>query len=185
MGQTLTSEQSSSIVAILKERFNSFMFRHTELNWDLIEAKLLVNEQKLWSLYHMEHTGGEPDVVDYDEQTGEYIFIDCSNETPQGRRSYCYDREALDKRKQNKPANSAIDVANELGIKILDENEYIRYQKCGPFDQKSSSWLTTPSEVRSLGGALFGDYRYGRVFIYHNGADSYYAARGFRGILKV
>lgn len=185
MEQALTNEQITSTIEMLRERFSKFMFRHAELNWQSIESKLLANEQKLWSLYQMEQTGGEPDVVDYDEQTDEYIFIDCAVETPQGRRSYCYDREALDKRKQNKPANSAIDVAQQLGIKILDENEYIRYQKCGPFDQKTSSWLSTPSEVRHLGGALFGDYRFGRVFIYHNGADSYYAARGFRGMLKV
>lgn len=181
----LTEQQANDIIETLKTRFMTYQARHSQLKWEEIEEKLRANKHKLWSLYEMEQTGGEPDVVGYDEQTNEYIFIDCSPESPAGRRSLCYDREALDKRKQNKPANSAVDVANEMGISILTEEEYHHYQQFGPFDQKTSSWVTTPPSFRKLGGALFGDYRFGRVFIYHNGADSYYGARGFRGLLRL
>src|SRR3977135_687494 len=150
-----------------------------------VQAKLEANKEKLWSLHEMERTGGEPDVVGHDKKTGEYIFYDCSAESPKGRRSFCYDREALDSRKENKPGNNAIGMAAAMGIELLTEEQYRELQKLGKFDTKTSSWITTPSEIRKLGAAIFADYRFGRVFVYHNGAESYYAARAFRGSLRI
>jgi len=173
------------ILSVLKERFEKNMNRHKELEWAKVQAKLEANEEKLWSLKEMERTGGEPDVVGYDETTGEYIFYDCSAESPKGRKSVCYDREALESRKQHKPDNSAIDMAAAMGIELLTEEQYRELQKLGSFDMKTSSWLKTPSEIRKLGGAIFADFRYGNVFVYHNGAESYYGTRGFRGSLRV
>ncbi|MDX6404475.1 MAG: hypothetical protein QOH70_1930, partial [Blastocatellia bacterium] len=161
------------------------MKRHKGLEWAKVRAKLEANTEKLWSLSEMESTGGEPDVVGHDKKTGEYIFFDCSAESPKGRRSLCYDRQALESRKEHKPANNAIDMASAMGIELLTEEEYRELQKLGNFDTKTSSWITTPSEIRKLGGAIFADYRFGRVFVYHNGAESYYAARAFRGSLRV
>jgi hypothetical protein len=161
------------------------MNRHKGLEWEKIQAKLKANPEKLWSLNEMERTGGEPDVVGQDKKTGEYIFYDCSAESPNGRRSLCYDREALEARKENKPKDSAMNLAAAMGIELLSEEQYRELQKLGNFDAKTSSWVKTPSDIRKLGGALFGDYRYGNVFVYHNGADSYYAARAFRGSLRV
>ena len=181
----LSKEQQGELLRTLKTRFEKNMNRHKGLEWAKVEAKLKANPQKLWSLNEMEMTGGEPDVVGFDKKTGEYIFYDCSAESPGGRRSVCYDREALESRKENKPKNSAMDMAADMGIEILNEEQYRELQKLGEFDAKTSSWLKTPSEIRKLGGAIFGDYRYGNVFVYHNGADSYYAARGFRSLLKV
>ncbi len=169
----------------LKERFENNMNRHKGLEWEKIHAKLESNTDKLWSLSEMEGTGGEPDVVGYDKKTGEFIFYDCSAESPAGRRSLCYDREALNSRKEHKPKNSAINMADEMGIEILKEDEYRKLQELGNFDTKTSSWIKTPQDIRELGGAVFADFRYGKVFIYHNGAESYYAARGFRGSLRV
>jgi hypothetical protein len=183
--QQLSLEQREELLKILKSRFEKNMSRHPGLEWTKIQAKLETNPEKLWSLNEMEKTGGEPDVVDYQEDTNEYIFYDCAVESPKGRRSTCYDQEALTARKENKPANSAMDMANKMGIEILTEEQYRKLQKLGNFDLKTSSWIKTPSEVRNLGGALFCDYRYGWVFVYHNGADSYYGARGFRGSLRV
>ena len=173
------------LLVILKERFEKNMRRHEGLEWEKVRARLEAAPDELQSLYEMEQTGGEPDVVAMDPDTGEYIFFDCSTETPAGRRSLCYDRAALDGRKANKPADSVLDVAVRMGISLLSEEEYRFLQTLGAFDAKTSSWIVTPPEVRKLGGALFGDFRYGRVFIYHNGADSYYSARGFRGSLRV
>lgn len=181
----LSAEQHEELLGVLKARFEKNMNRHTGLEWAKVKAKLEANPEKLWSLGEMETTGGEPDVVGQDKKTGEYIFYDCSLESPNDRRSLCYDREALDSRKENKPKNNAMDMAAAMGIELLSEEEYRELQKLGKFDTKTSSWLNTPSEIRKLGGAIFGDYRYGRVFVYHNGAESYYAARGFRGSLKV
>lgn len=181
----LTSDQQKSLLETLQKRFEKNMKRHKELLWKNVEARLIAQESKLWSLHKMEETGGEPDVVGFDPNSGEYIFFDCSAETPSGRRSYCYDKEALDARKENKPANSAMQAAEEIGVELLDEEQYRYLQEFGPFDQKTSSWLKTPVEVRNHGGAIFGDYRYGRVFIYHNGVQSYYAARAFRGFIKI
>jgi hypothetical protein len=161
------------------------MVRHKGLEWAKIQAKLDASANKLWSLNEMERTGGEPDVVGHDKLTGEYVFYDCSEESPKGRRSVCYDREALEARKENKPKDNAIDVAAAMGIEILTEGQYRHLQKLGNFDTKTSSWVITPPDIRKLGGALFGDYRYGQVFVYHNGAESYYAARGFRGSLRI
>ncbi len=169
----------------LKTRFEKNTIRHEGLEWAKVLAKLEANADKLWSVSEMERTGGEPDVVGFDKATGEYIFYDCSPETPKGRRSLCYDRAAWESRKENKPASSAQEIAAEIGIKILTESEYQELQKLGNFDAKTSSWLETPADIRLLGGAIFGDWRFGRVFIYHNGAESYYAARGFRGSLRV
>ncbi|KAB2335615.1 DUF4256 domain-containing protein [Bacillus mesophilum] len=183
--EKLLNEQREELMQTLKARFDNNMHRHHDLKWEDVLAKLEAQPEKLWSLNEMERTGGEPDVVEYDDQGGEFIFYDCSEESPKGRRSYCYDREALESRKANKPENNAIDVAAEMGIEILTEEEYRALQKLGEFDKKTSSWVQTPDEVRSLGGALFCDYRFGQVFLYHNGASSYYAARGFRGSLKV
>ncbi|HTI93183.1 MAG TPA: DUF4256 domain-containing protein [Puia sp.] len=183
--ETLSPEQREHLLKTLKTRFEKNIPRHKDLEWTKVEARLKANPEKLWSLNEMENTGGEPDVVDYDKKTGEYIFYDCSAESPKDRRSLCYDRAALDARKEAKPKNNAVDLATAMGIELLSEEQYRQLQKLGNFDAKTSSWLTTPSDIRKLGGAIFGDYRYGTVFIYHNGADSYYAARGFRGSLKV
>lgn len=181
----LSPEQSQELLATLKQRFEKNMSRLHGIDWAKVQTKLEANPKKLWVLDEMEITGGEPDVVGYDEKTGEYIFFDCSAETPKNRRSICYDHEALEARKEHKPANSAINMAAEMGIEILSEAEYRELQKLGKFDTKTSSWIKTPAEIRKLGGALFCDYRYGTVFVYHNGAESYYAARSFRGSLRV
>ena len=181
----LSGEQREELLGTLRTRFEKNMSRHKGLEWTKIEAKLKANTGKLSSLSEMERTGGEPDVVGFDKKTGEYIFYDCSAESPKGRRSLCYDREALGARKEHKPANSAIDMAAEMGIEILSEEEYRALQKLGKFDLKTSSWVKTPADIRKLGGAVFCDRRYDTVFLYHNGADSYYAARGFRGSLRV
>ncbi|MEZ0541932.1 DUF4256 domain-containing protein [Fibrella arboris] len=181
----LPSEQRDELLNTLKTRFETHMNRHTGLAWAPILAKLEANLEKLGSLYEMEQTGGEPDVVGYEEQTGEYLFVDCSAESPIGRRSCCYDLEGLESRKDNRPAHNAADMAADMGIGLLDEAQYRALQRLGTFDAKTSSWLNTPAAIRKLGGALFADYRYGQVFVYHNGAQSYYAARGFRGVLKV
>jgi hypothetical protein len=181
----IKAEDSVALLAILKIRFEQNMSRHKGIEWTAVAARLEVNADKLWSLNEMERTGGEPDVVGYDNSTDEYIFYDCSAESPAGRRSVCYDREGLESRKEHKPANNAIDMAAEMGIEILTEAEYRALQQLGTFDAKTSSWIATPSAIRKLGGALFADYRYGSVFVYHNGAQSYYGVRGFRGSLKV
>ena len=183
----LTSAQQDSLFSVLKVRFEKNMNRHQGLEWVKVLAKLNTPAagEKLWSLSEMERTGGEPDVVDHDKKTGEYIFYDCSAESPNGRRSFCYDREALDSRKENKPKDNAVDMAASMGIEILSEEQYRALQKLGHFDTKTSSWIKTPSGIRKLGGAIFCDRRYDTVFVYHNGAESYYAARGFRGSLKV
>lgn len=183
--KALSPEQHEEILGILKGRFEKNENRHKGIEWAKVQAKLDANTEKLWSLQEMESTGGEPDVVDYDKNTGEYIFYDCSAESPKGRRSVCYDREALNARKEYKPANSAIDMAAAMGVEILNEEQYRALQTLGSFDTKTSSWIMTPSEIRKRGGAIFCDRRYDHVFVYHNGAESYYAARGFRGLLKV
>lgn len=176
---------SQEMLSTLQKRFLEHMHRHTDLDWQKIHHKLEGNPKKLAVLQKMEETGGEPDVVDFDEKSGEYIFFDCAAESPKERRSFCYDRDALEKRKENKPKNNALDKAAEMGIEMLSEEDYRYLQTLGSFDTKTSSWLKTPEDIRKLGGAIFGDFRYGTVFIYHNGAESYYAARGFRGKLKV
>ncbi|RPI00302.1 MAG: DUF4256 domain-containing protein [Calditrichaeota bacterium] len=181
----MNAEQREALLSLLQARFEKNMNRHKGLEWVRVRAKLEADPEKLWSLNEMERTGGEPDVVGYDDQTGDYIFNDCSAETPAGRRSLCYDRAALESRKENKPVNSAIDLAAAMGIELLTEEQYRELQKLGKFDTKTSSWVKTPAEIRKLGGALFCDRRYDHVFVYHNGAESYYAARGFRGLLKV
>jgi hypothetical protein len=181
----LLQEKSEELLQLLKSRFEKHSDRHKDLKWENIQTKLEANFEKLWTLNEMEATGGEPDVVGYDNKTDEYIFFDCSIESPAGRRSYCYDREALDKRKENKPKNSVIEVASAMGIELLSEEQYRDLQKLGKFDNKTSCWIATPADIRKLGGAIFADFRYGTVFVYHNGADSYYAARGFRGSLRV
>src|SRR6266478_10142423 len=181
----LSPEQREELLRALKARFEKNMNRHKGLEWAKVQAKLGANTEKLWSLNEMERTGGEPDVVGFDKKTGEYIFYDCSAESPKGRRSLCYDREALRTRKEHKPANSAVDMAAAMGIELLTEEEYRELQKLGNFETKTSSWVKTPSEIRKLGGAIFCDRRYDHVFVYHNGADSYYAARAFRGSLRV
>jgi hypothetical protein len=181
----LTLERRENVLDILKARFENNMKRHKELEWVKVEAKLKAVTGKLWSLGEMERTGGEPDVVGYDNKTGKYIFYDCSPESPEGRRNVCYDRRALESRKANKPQNSAIDMAADMGIEILTEEQYRELQKTGNFDTKTSSWVKTPENIRKLGGAIFCDRRYDTVFTYHNGADSYYAVRGFRGSLRV
>lgn len=180
----LSSTQYDELIKVLKTRFEKNMNRHKGIEWSAVETKLEGNIEKLRSLDQMELTGGEPDVVDYDKKTGEYVFYDCSQESP-NRRSLCYDREALNARKENKPKNSVMDMAAEMGIDILTEEQYRELQKLGNFDTKTSSWVKTPPEIRKLGGAVFCDRRYNTVFLYHNGADSYYAARGFRGSLRV
>src|SRR6266850_2068244 len=181
----LLPAQRVELLSELEARFEENMNRHKGLEWAKVQAKLEASTKKLWSLSEMERTGGEPDVVGFDKKTGEYIFYDCSPESPTGRRSLCYDGEALESRKEHKPKNSAIDMAAAMGIELLTEEEYRELQKLGNFDTKTSSWITTPSEIRKLGGAIFADFRFGRVFVYHNGAESYYAARAFRGSLRV
>jgi hypothetical protein len=181
----LFPEQSEGLLRTLKARFENNRNRHGGFEWAKVQAKLVANPEKLWSLNEMEKSGGEPDVVGYDSETGEYIFYDCSAESPKGRRNICYDREALDKRKEFKPKDSAMDMAKAMGIEILTEGQYRELQKLGSFDTKTSSWLKTPSEIRRLGGAIFADRRYDHLFVYHNGAESYYGGRGFRGALKV
>jgi hypothetical protein len=181
----LSPDMKSALLKTLKARFEKNMKRHKGLEWSSVEARLLKNPEKLWSLNEMERTGGEPDVVDHNARSGEYIFFDCAAESPKDRRSLCYDREAWESRKEFKPESSAMDIATAMGIEMLTEEQYQFLQHLGNFDAKTSSWLSTPPEVRTLGGAIFGDYRFGRVFIYHNGASSYYAARGFRGALRV
>ncbi|SRR6266700_3187922 len=182
---TLSKKQHEELLTTLKARFETNMNRHPGLEWVQVQAKLEANARKLWSLNEMERTGGEPDVVSHDKKTGEYICYDCSAESPKGRRSVCYDREALDSRKEHKPKDNAIAMAAAMGIELLTEDQYRALQKLGEFDTKTSSWVKTPSEIRKLGGALFCDRRYDTVFVYHNGAESYYAARGFRGWLRV
>ena len=181
----LSPEDSNEFLSELKKRFEENIVRHKGIKWADVEAKIKADDIKLWSLSEMERTGGEPDVVAFDQKTGEYIFFDCSPETPKGRRSICYDRAALDARKEHKPLNSALDMAADIGIKILTEDEYKALQKLGKFDLKTSSWIDTPADIRKLGGALFCDRRYDTVFTYHTGADSYYAARGVRGSLRI
>ncbi|MEO6732899.1 MAG: DUF4256 domain-containing protein [Ferruginibacter sp.] len=183
--KALPPEQGEELLTILKARFEKNMKRHKGLQWSNVQAKLEANSEKLWSLDEMEATGGEPDVIDHDKKTDQYIFCDCSAESPKGRRSICYDGEALESRKENKPINSAIDMAADMGIELLTEEQYRALQQLGNFDTKTSSWVRTPADIRELGGALFCDRRYNQVFLYHNGAESYYAARGFRGLLKV
>ena len=181
----LPPEQREELLRTLKIRFEKNMSRHHGLEWTKVQARLETNPEKLWSLSEMGRTGGDPDVVGHDKKTGEYIFFDCSAESPKGRTSLCYDREALDSRKEHKPKNSATDMAAAMGIELLTEEQYREMQKLGEFDTKSSSWVKTPADMRKLGGALFGDRRFGRVFFYHNGAESYYSGRGFRGSLRV
>jgi len=183
--KNLSKEQREELFNTLKARFEKNMNRHKGLEWSKVQTGLEVNTEKLWSLNEMERTGGEPDVVSFDKETGEYIFYDCSAESPKGRRSLCYDRKALDDRKEFKPADSAIDMAKAMGIELLTEQQYRELQQLGNFDLKTSSWIITPPDIRKLGGAIFCDRRYNTIFVYHNGAESYYAARGFRGSLKV
>lgn len=183
--KSMKAKQREELLGALKARFEENMDRHQGLEWAEVQAKLEANAEKLWSLHEMERTGGEPDVVGHDKKTGEYVFYDCAAESPKGRRSVCYDREALDSRKAHKPDNNAIDMAAALGVELLTEEQYRELQQLGNFDTKTSSWVKTPSDIRKLGGALFCDRRYGSVFLYHNGAQSYYAARGFRGSLRV
>ena len=183
--ETLSKKQREKLLKTLKARFEKNLNRHKDLDWADVQARLEAKAEKLRSLHEMERTGGEPDVVGHDPKTGEYIFYDCSAESPTGRRNLCYDREALESRKKNKPANNAMDVASALGVELLTEEEYRELQKLSPFDTKTSSWVKTTSKIRKLGGALFCDRRYDTVFLYHNGAESYYAARGFRGSLKI
>jgi len=183
--KNLTPQQKVTLLGILKTRFEKNLQRHKGLQWTEVQQKLEHEQIKLWSLNAMESTGGEPDIIGYDKKTGEYIFYDCSAESPKGRRSICYDRKALDERKEFKPKNNAIDMAAEMGISLLTEEQYRVLQQLGEFDLKTSSWVITPPDIRRLGGAVFCDRRYNHVFLYHNGADSYYAARGFRGVLRV
>lgn len=181
----LLHEQREELLQALKARFEKNLSRHPELEWAHVQAKLEAQPKKLWSLHEMERTGGEPDVIGYDELTDEFVFVDCSAETPKGRRSICYDHEALESRKQHKPEDSAMNMAEAMGVELLTEEQYRGLQKLGNFDLKTSSWVKTPAPIRKLGGALFCDRRYDTVFVYHNGADSYYGARGFRGALRV
>jgi hypothetical protein len=181
----LSPERREELLRVLNARFEKNMNRHKGLEWAKVQAKLETHAEKLWSLNEMERTGGEPDVVGHEKKTGEYIFFDCSAESPEGRASFCYDREALDARKEHKPKNSAMDMATAMGVELLTEEEYQELQKLGEFDTKSSSWVKTPAVIRELGGALYCDRRYGRVFVGHNGAQSYYAGRGFRSSLRV
>lgn len=181
----LNEEQHDHLLSTLKARFESNLSRHPGLEWADVQARLEAHPEKLWSLHEMERTGGEPDVVGHDNQTGDYIFYDCSAESPKGRRSVCYDREGLESRKEHKPEDTAMDMAAAMGIEILTEEHYRALQELGEFDTKTSSWLKTPAAIRKLGGALFGDRRYDHVFVYHNGAESYYGVRGFRGALRV
>ncbi|KFA93872.1 DUF4256 domain-containing protein [Archangium violaceum] len=181
----LSREQREALLKALKARFEKNMSRHKGLEWAKVQARLEASAEKLWSLNEMERTGGEPDVVGHDKKTGEYLFYDCSEETPKGRRSVCYDREGMDSRKEHKPENNAMDMASDMGIELLTEEQYRELQELGEFDTKTSSWVKTPPDIRKLGGALFCDCRYDHVFVYHNGAQSYYAARAFRGSLRV
>ena len=183
--KVLPPAERGDLLGALQARFEKNIDRHQGLEWQEVYARLELNPEKLWSLNEMERTGGEPDVVGRDEGTGEFLFYDCSAESPKGRRSFCYDRAALESRKENKPKNSASDMAASMGVELLSEDEYRALQRLGTFDAKTSSWLQTPADIRKLGGALFADYRYGQVFVYHNGAESYYAARGFRSSLRV
>jgi hypothetical protein len=185
MKKVLSPTQQNNILTTLEARFKANSKRHPELKWPDVQVRLEKRPIKLWSLFEMERTGGEPDVVGYDKKSGEYIFYDCSAETPRGRRSICYDSKALESRKEHKPKDSALEMAKAMGIEILTEEEYRALQKLGPFDTKTSSWIGTPPTIRKLGGAIFGDRRFDHVFIYHNGAESYYAGRGFRGSLRV
>lgn len=185
MKKELSQKQHDELLNTLKNRFDKNMHRHKGIEWSNVQAKLEKNIEKLWSLYQMEITEGEPDVVAYDQKTGEFIFYDCAAESPKGRRSICYDKQALDARKENKPKDSAVNMASFMGIELLTEEEYKILQKLGDFDVKTSSWVKTPAEIRKLGGAIFCDKRYNTVFTYHNGAESYYAARAFRGFLRV
>lgn len=181
----LSVKEAGDLMGVLKTRFEKNMKRHKGVDWAMVEKRLEGKGEKLWSLNEMEASGGEPDVVGVDKKTGEVLFFDCSAESPKGRRSVCYDREGLESRKEAQPDNTAVDMATEMGVELLTEEQYMELQGLGAFDAKTSSWLKTPAEVRKNGGAIFGDFRYGRVFVYHNGAQSYYAARGFRGCLKV
>lgn len=181
----LTQTEKTEIIKLLKGRFEKNRFNHKGLEWSNLEAKLKANDEKLWSLSEMEKTGGEPDLVSYNPKSDEYVFFDCSAESPAGRRSFCYDHEALEKRKENKPKNSAMGMAAEMGIELMSAEQYQELQQLGNFDNKTSSWVKTPAEIRKLGGAIFCDFRFGTVFTYHNGAESFYAARGFRGVLKL
>jgi hypothetical protein len=185
MKKQLLPQQRKELIGTLKSRFDNNMYRHEGIEWEKVQAKLAADDGKLCTLDEMEVTGGEPDVVGYDKTTGEYIFYDCSAESPKGRRSLCYDREALDARKEHKPDNSAVDMATDMGIELLSEEEYRALQQLGKFDTKTSSWVKTPANIRELGGAVFCDRRYNTVFLGHNGAESYYAVRGFRGLLRV
>lgn len=181
----LTSQDQSQLIAVLKKRFEKHTNRHKGMNWEKVQARLEAHPAKLWSLQQMEASGGEPDVIGHDTKTGEYLFADCAAESPKGRRSVCYDRKALESRKEHKPADSAMDMAQQMGITLLNEEQYRFLQTLGDFDTKTSSWIETPAPIRKLDGALFCDRRYDHVFVYHNGASSYYAARGFRGMLRV
>ena len=181
----LSSEQQEELISTLKARFEKNMNRHKGIEWSKVHAKLKGAMEKLWSLNEMEKTGGEPDVVKYEKKTDQYIFYDCSPESPAGRRSFCYDHEALEKRKEHKPENSAIQMAADMGIELLSEEQYRELQQLGKFDTKTSSWIKTPADIRKVGGSIFCDFRYGTIFVYHNGAESYYAGRGFRGSLRV
>lgn len=185
MKNTLTTTEASALLTLLKTRFDKHMKRHQNIAWAEVQARLEAQPGKLWTLQQMEETGGEPDVVGRDPQTGEFLFYDCAAESPKGRRSFCYDQQALDDRKEFKPADSAVEAAKAMGMELLSEAQYRELQQFGPFDTKTSSWILTPEPIRKLGGALFADYRYGQVFVYHNGASSYYAARGFRGRVRV
>lgn len=185
MKDKLTAEESKLLLQTLSQRFNNHIDRHPSLKWNKIEEKLKQYPEKMWSLYQMESTGGEPDVVAYDESEEVYLFYDCSAESPKERRSLCYDKAALEKRKKHKPENSAVELAQSMGIELLSEEEYKQLQQLGDFDKATSSWLKTPKEIRDLGGAIFGDFRFNHVFIYHNSAESYYSSRGFRGVLKI
>jgi hypothetical protein len=183
--KNLSPKQIEELLKTIKARFEKNLTRHKGIEWNKVETKLKKSYDKLWSLNEMERTGGEPDIVGYDKKTGEYIFYDCSAESPNGRRSLCYDRDALESRKENKPKDSAVNLATAMGIELMTEEQYLELQKLGSFDAKTSSWLNTHSDVRKLGGAISGEFRFGRVFIYANGAESYFAARGFRGVLRV
>ena len=185
MKKKLSSDQREELLSTLQTRFEKNMKRHKGIDWKTVQTKLKAKPEKLWSLNEMEKTGGEPDVTSHDKKTGEFIFIDCSAETPKGRRSICYDHEALESRKEHKPENSAVQMAADMGVELLTEEQYRELQKLGSFDAKSSSWVKTPADIRKLGGALFCDLRYAHVFVYHNGAESYYGVRGFRGMLRV
>ena len=185
MQNELSPEQCEELLSALKTRFEKNMNRHQGLAWAKVQIKLEANTEKLWSLSEMERTGGEPDIVGFDKKTGEYVFYDCAAESPKGRRSVCYDREGLESRKEHQPENNAIEMAAAMGIELLSEEQYRELQQLGNFDLKTSSWVKTPAEIRKLGGAIFADFRYGNVFVYHNGAQSYYAGRAFRGSLRV